>query len=81
MKAIDVELQTCKDLDVYDNVSRKTIQRGAEIIYSHILFDKKYAIDAETKRNIFLKWKERLVFDGVNRNLMKTHSRLHRHYS
>jgi hypothetical protein len=45
-------------------VSRKTILRGAEIIYSHIVFDKKYKIDPETKRNVFLKWKARLVFDG-----------------
>jgi hypothetical protein len=64
MKAIDIELQAFKDLDVYDTVSRKTIPRGAEIIYSHIVFDKKYKIDPETKRNVFLKWKARLVFDG-----------------
>ena len=64
MKAIDLELQAFKDLDVYDTVSRKTIPRGAEIIYSHIVFDKKYKIDPETKRNVFLKWKARLVFDG-----------------
>ncbi len=64
MKAIDIELQAFKDLDVYDTVSRKTIPRGAEIIYSHIVFDKKYKIDPETKRNVFLKWKARVVFDG-----------------
>ena len=64
MKGIDIELQAFTDLDVYDTVSRKTIQRGAEIIYSHIVFDKKYKIDPETKRNVFLKWKARLVFDG-----------------
>jgi hypothetical protein len=45
-------------------VSRKTIPRRAEIIYSHIVFDKKYNIDPEMKRNVFLKWKSRLVFDG-----------------
>ena len=56
MKAIDIELQAFKDLD--DTVSRKTIPRGAEIIYSHIVFDKKYKIDPETKRNVFLKWKD-----------------------
>ena len=28
MKAIDIELQAFKDLDVYDTVSRKTIPRG-----------------------------------------------------
>jgi hypothetical protein len=64
MKAIDIELQAFKDLDVYDTVSRKTIPRGTEIIYSHIVFDKKYKIDPETKKNVFLKWKARLVFDG-----------------
>ncbi len=32
MKAIDIELQVFKDLDVYDTVSRKTIPRGTEII-------------------------------------------------
>ena len=64
MKAIDIELQVFNDLDVYDTVSRKTIPRGAEIIYSHIVFNKKYKIDPETKRNVFLKWKARLVFDG-----------------
>ena len=42
MKAIDTELQVFKDLDVYDTVSRTTIPRGAEIIYSHIVFDKEY---------------------------------------
>jgi hypothetical protein len=63
MKAIDIEPQAFKDL-VYDTVRRKTIPRGAEIIYSHIVFDKKYKIDPETKRNVFLKWKARLVFDG-----------------
>jgi hypothetical protein len=55
MKAIDIELQAFKDLDVCDTVSRKTIPRGAEIIYSHIVLDKKYKIDPETKRNVFLK--------------------------
>jgi hypothetical protein len=43
MKAIDIELprlQTFKDLNVYDKVSRKTIPRGSESIYSHIVFDK-----------------------------------------
>ncbi len=64
MKVINLELQAFKDLDVYDTVSRKTIPRGAEIIYSHIVFDKKYKIDPETKRNVFLKWKARMVFDG-----------------
>ena len=29
----------------------------------HIVFDKKYKIDPGTKRNVFLKWKVRLVFD------------------
>ena len=42
MKAIELELQAFKDLDVYDTVSRKTIPRGAEIIYTHIVLDKKY---------------------------------------
>jgi hypothetical protein len=28
------------------------------------VLDKKYKIDPETKRNVFLKWKARLVFDG-----------------
>jgi hypothetical protein len=44
MKPIDIKLQVFKDLDVYngDTVSRKTISRGAEIIYSHIVYDKKY---------------------------------------
>jgi hypothetical protein len=55
MKALDIKLQAFKDPDVYDTVSRKTIPRGAEIIYSHIVFDKKYKIDQETKRNVFLK--------------------------
>jgi hypothetical protein len=64
MKAIDIELQAFKDLAIYDTVSRKTIPRGAEIIYSHIVFDKKYKIDPETKRNAFLKWKARLVLGG-----------------
>ena len=63
MKVIDIELQVFKDLEVYDTVSKKTIPRGAEIIYSHIVFDKKYKIDPETKRKVFLKWKTRLVFD------------------
>jgi hypothetical protein len=45
-------------------VSRKTIPRRAEIIYSHIVFEKKYNIDPEMKQNVFLKWKSRLVFDG-----------------
>ena len=40
MKAIELELQAFKDLDVYDTVSRETILIGAEIIYSHIVFDK-----------------------------------------
>ena len=83
MKTIDIELQTFKDLPVYDTVSGKTIPRGAEITYSHIVFDKEYKIDPETKRNVFLKWKTRLVFDGNKQkssSLMKTHSRLHRHY-
>jgi hypothetical protein len=64
MRAIDIVLQSFKDLDVYDTVSRKTIPRGTEIIYSYIVFNKKYKIDPETKRNVFLKWKSRLVFDG-----------------
>ena len=55
MKALDIKLQAFKDPDVYDTVSRKTISRGAEIIYSHIVFDKKYKIDPEAKRNVFLK--------------------------
>ena len=42
MKAIDIELQVFKDLDVYDTVRKKTIPRGVEIIYSHIVFGKKY---------------------------------------
>jgi hypothetical protein len=63
MKAIDIELQA-KDLDVCDTVSRKTIPQGTEIICTHIVFDKKYKIDPETKRNVFLRWKARLVFDG-----------------
>ena len=46
MKAIDIELQVFKDLDVYDTVSRKTIPRGAEIIYSHIVFD--FEMESET---------------------------------
>ena len=33
MKAIELELQAFKDLDVYDTVSRKTIPKGADIIY------------------------------------------------
>ena len=61
----------CQDDTVVDidadtleyTVSRKTILSGAEIIYSHIVFDKKYKIDSETKRNVFLKWKASLVFD------------------
>jgi hypothetical protein len=70
MKTIDLKLQAFKDLDVCDlhvcdPVSRKTIPRGAEIIYSHIGFDKNYKIDPEPKRNVFLKWKvSKLVFDG-----------------
>ena len=64
MKSIDLKLQAFKDLDFYDTVSRKTIPRGAEIIYSHIGFDKNYKIDSEPKRNVFLKLKVRLVFDG-----------------
>ncbi len=64
LAAIELELQAFKDLDVYDSVSRRDIPRGAEIIYSHIVFDKKYKIDPESKRNIFLKGKARLVFDG-----------------
>ena len=44
--------------------ARQSILRGAEIIYSHIVLDKKYKINPETKRNVFLKWKERLVSDG-----------------
>jgi hypothetical protein len=64
MKAIDLEVQAFKDLDVYDTGSRKTIPRGSDIIYSHIVFDKKYKIDPEMKRNVFVKWKARLVFDG-----------------
>ena len=51
-------------------VTRKTIQGGPVIIYSHIVFDKKYKIDPETKRNVFRKWKVRLVFDG---NKQKSH--------
>ena len=33
-------------------------------MYSHVVFDKKYKIDPETKRNVFLNWKASLVFDG-----------------
>ncbi len=54
----------------YNTVNRKTIPRGVEIVYSHIVFDKKYKIDPETKRNVFLKWKVRLLFDG---NKQKTY--------
>jgi hypothetical protein len=62
MTVIDIEVKDFKDIDVYDTVIRKTIPRGVEIIYSHIVFDK-YKIDPETKRNVFLKWKTRLVFE------------------
>ena len=57
MKTIDLKLQAFKDLDVCDTVSRKTIPRGAAIIYSHIGFDKNYRIDPEPKCNVFLNGK------------------------
>ncbi len=79
MKATDIELQSFKDLDVYDTLSRKTIPRGAEIIYSHIVFDKKYSIQ---RRSEMYSWngKHDLCLMGANRNLMKTNSHLHHHY-
>jgi hypothetical protein len=57
IKSIELELQVFKDLDVYDTVSRKTIPRGAEIIYSHIVFYKKYKIDDpnSTRRMLYTK--------------------------
>jgi hypothetical protein len=71
MKTIDLKLQAFKDLDVCDTVNRKTIPRGAEIIYSHIGFDKNYKIDPEPKCNVYLKWKVSLVF-GQSRLLFET---------
>ena len=61
--------------------AEKTIPRGTEIIYSHIVFDKKYKIDPETKWNVFLTWKVRLVFGGSKQKSYEdTFSHLHHHY-
>ena len=68
------------DESVVDTVNRKTFPRGDEISYSHVVFDKKYKVYPETKRNVFLKWKSRLVFDGIQKNLTKSHSHIHLHY-
>ncbi len=68
MKVIDLELQVSvqrsqclRHSDPKDNSKRN---RDHLLMYSHVVFDKKYKIDPETKRNVFLKWKASLVFDG-----------------